>query len=61
MIEDSILEKQRELDRIQKWLSETTEPFDGWDYDGEELVILFEGKIIERYTKDEIKDFIRGF
>jgi hypothetical protein len=61
MIENSLLDKQRELDIIQSWLSDTTEPFDDWDFNGEELIILLEGNIIERYTKKEMKNFIGGF
>jgi hypothetical protein len=61
MIENSLLDKQRELDIIQSWLSDTTEPFDDWDFNGEELIILLEGNIIERYTKKEMENFIGGF
>lgn len=51
---------QRQLDIIQSWLSDTTEPFDDWDYDGDELVILLRGNIIERYAKEEMEIFIEG-
>lgn len=61
MSENILLEEQRKLDLIQKWLSETTEPFNDWDYDGEELIILFKGIIIERYTKEEMTNFIKDF
>ena len=61
MIENSLFDKQRELDIIQSWLSDTTEPFDDWDFNGEELLILLKGNIIERYTKEEMVNFIKGF
>lgn len=61
MVENSLLNKQRELDIIQSWLSDTTEPFDEWDFNGEELLILLNGNIIERYTKKEMANFIKGF
>jgi hypothetical protein len=61
MIESSLFDKQRELDIIQSWLSDTTEPFDDWDFNGEELLILLKGNIIERYTKKEMVNFIKGF
>jgi len=34
---------------------------DDWDFNGEELIILLEGSIIERYTKKEMAEFIKGF
>lgn len=61
MDENILIVEQRKLDLVQKWLAETTEPFDDWDYDGEELIILFEGKIIERYTNVEMINFIKDF
>jgi len=61
MLENSLLVNQRELDIIQSWLSDTTESFDEWDFNGEELIILYKGTIIERYTKEEMINFIKGF
>lgn len=61
MVENSLLNKQREVDIIQSWLSDTTEPFDEWDFNGEGLLILLNGIIIERYTKKEMTNFIEGF
>ncbi|MBN2571837.1 MAG: hypothetical protein JXA68_06885 [Ignavibacteriales bacterium] len=61
MSENYLLDKQRELDIIQYWLSDTAEPFDDWDYNGEELVLLLKGNIIERYTKEEMANFMKGF
>ncbi len=60
MVDNSLVEMQRQLDVIQSWLFETTEPFDDWDYDGEELVILLKGNIIEIHAKEEMKIFIKG-
>lgn len=61
MDEEILIEEQRKLYLIIKWLAETTEPFDDWDYDGEVLIILFEDEVIERYTKEEMTHFIKGF
>lgn len=46
-------ELQDKLDKIQFFLARTTESFDDWDYDGDEL-ILFDGEIIEKYSAKDI-------
>lgn len=61
MNKNNLIEEQKKLDLIRKWLSETTEPFDDWDYNGKDLIILFEEKILEKYTKKELTLFIKGF
>lgn len=57
-MENSIIDEQRKLDLIQYWLADTTEPFDDWDYDGEELVIFFNEEVIERYNNLDIEEII---
>lgn len=49
------MDQQEKLDLIQYWLSQTTEEFDDWYYDGEELIIILRGKIIERYDNESLK------
>jgi hypothetical protein len=49
------LQKQERLDSIQFWLSRTTEDFDEWYYDGEELIIILRGKVIEQYDNESLK------
>ncbi|MFZ1289198.1 MAG: hypothetical protein WAR79_03880 [Melioribacteraceae bacterium] len=62
MVNKTILtEEQRKIDIIQKWLRESIEPFDYWDYDGEELLILKKGRMPERYSKEDMKIFIKDF
>lgn len=46
------------LDRIQFWLARTTEPFDDWEYDGNELVIFINNKPIEVYDSETIEEYI---
>lgn len=53
--------EQNRIDHIRKWLSLTSEPFDDWEYDGEELTLILDDKVIERYTVDTLKEFIEGF
>lgn len=57
----NVVEEQRKIDMIQSWLSKTTEAFDDWNYDGNELIIILNNKVIERYSKSDIKEFIEGF
>jgi len=56
---DKINKLQEKLDRIRKFLSETTEPFDDWDYDGKELKIFLNDELIEEYSKRDLKEIIK--
>ena len=49
------IQEQSRLDEIQYWVSRTTEDFDEWYYDGEELIIILRGKVIERYDNESLK------
>ena len=55
------MNQQKRLDSIQFWLSRTTEEFDEWFYDGEELIIIFRGKVIERYDNKSIDEILKGW
>jgi len=52
---------QNELDKIQFWLSRTTEPFDDWEWDGNTLVVWLNGKPIERYSQNDVAQLTEGF
>lgn len=52
---------QKQLDLIARFLHYTTEPFDDWDWDGNELLIFLNNKIIERYSLVDLKSIIQGF
>lgn len=54
----SLKNEQRKLDLIQYWLADTTEPFDDWDYNGDELVIILNEEVIERYNNLDVEKFI---
>ena len=50
-----------EISKIEKWLHTSSEPFDGLDWDGEELTIynetMLDGmKISETYTRKELEE-----
>jgi hypothetical protein len=49
---------QWKLDKIQFWLARTTEPFDDWEYDGNELIIFLNEEPIEVYDKETIEEYI---
>ena len=55
------MEDQRKLDLIQSWLARTIEAFDNWDYDGKELTIFFKNISIEKYTNNDIREFLKEF
>lgn len=44
---------------INRYLHDTTEPFNDWD--GEELLIFLENKIIERYSLECLTEIIASF
>lgn len=46
---------------IDRYLHYTTEPFDDWYWDGEELTIMLENNVIEKYTYKDIKEIIEDF
>ncbi len=46
------------LDKIRKFLSETTEPLDDWFYNGEELKIFLNDELIEVYSNKDLKEII---
>lgn len=48
--------EQEELDKIQSWLSNTSEYFDDWDWDGDLLTLFLDGESIEKYTKEELEE-----
>jgi hypothetical protein len=49
---------QTQHDLISRFLHTTTEPFDTWDWDGKELLIFLNNRIIERYTLNDLKSII---
>lgn len=52
---------QRHGDLIRMAFKVTTEPFDGLNWDGEELLVFLRGKVIEFYTYRDLCEFIDGF
>lgn len=52
---------QIQSDLISRFLHLTTEPFDDWDWDGEELIIILNNVVIERYTYNDLKEIIADF
>ena len=52
---------QNRLDKIQFFLSRTTEHFDDWEYDGDELKLFFCNILIEKYTNLDLSEVINPF
>lgn len=52
---------QWQADRIQYFLSRTTEPYDDWNWDGEELIVWIKNEPIERYQLADLRQIIDGF
>ena len=52
---------QVRADKIRKFLSRTTEPFDDWEYDGEVLIIIIHNKTIEKYSNSDLTKIIIDF
>ena len=46
----------KELAKIESWLKDTTEEYDDWDWDGDELTIFNKGEKIESYSKQDLID-----
>ncbi len=53
------MSNQELLDKISFWFARTTECFDDWDWDGNELLIFLNGKIIERYSYRDIMELLK--
>lgn len=56
---NDVIQAQLRLDAIQSWLPRTTEEFDDWYYDVEELIIILKGRVIERYDNKTIDEILR--
>jgi hypothetical protein len=47
-----------ELERVQDFMKNSTEPYDDWEWDGKTLVVFGgTGGRTERYTRKDLKDF----
>lgn len=55
-----IIQEQILLDAIQFWLARTTEAFDEWEYDGTELLIYLNGKVMERYDTTSLITILKA-
>jgi hypothetical protein len=48
---------EEQVNLISRFLHFTTEPFDDWDWDGQDLRIL-SNDIIEKYTYEDLKEIV---
>lgn len=49
------IDLQKQYDLICSYFKTTTEAFDELDWDGDVLLVLLDGKIIEEYSYEELK------
>ncbi len=52
---------QEQYDKIYSYFRTTTEPFDELDWVGDELLVIFENQIIEKYEVEDLKELIENF
>lgn len=52
---------QKQDDLIYSFFKTTTEPYDELDWDGDTLLVLLDNKIIEKYSYEELKEWIEDF
>lgn len=52
---------QDQYDMIRSYFKTTTEPYDDLDWDGESLIVLLNGEVIEEYSYEQLKEYIDGF
>ncbi len=52
---------ETEVHLIERWLHGSSEPFDDWDWDGQELTLFLHAKPIEKYTREILAEAIQGF
>lgn len=54
------MDSDNQINLIERFLHLTSEPYEDWDFDGQELVI-FSGKNVEKYCLKDLKEIIKGF
>jgi hypothetical protein len=52
---------EQEVHLIERWLQGSSEPFDDWDWNGQELTIFLHREPIEKYTRRTLAESIQGF
>lgn len=45
-----------ELACVQSWLSDTAQDYDDWDWDGDFLVIILDGEVVEEYNRQTVEE-----
>ncbi len=52
---------EKQLEAIDYYLRKTCEPYDDWDWDGNEVSVWLDDFPIERYNFDHLKEMIENF
>lgn len=43
-----------DLAKVERFVNKSTEPFDDWDWNGGELIIVVDGEVTERYSRKDL-------
>ena len=46
--------EDEELNKISRFMSKSTENWDDWDWDGEELKVFIDDEVVETYSKKDL-------
>jgi hypothetical protein len=52
---------QYQYDLIYSFFKTTTEPFDELEWNGKLLFVIFDGKVIEKYSYADLRKIIKKF
>lgn len=59
LIDESIINEnldQQELEKVEKFLKNSTESYDDFDWDGDTLEVFLDGECIEKYSKADLTE-----
>ena len=45
-----------ELNKVERFVKKSTERYDDWDYDGNELKIFIDNECVETYSRQDLID-----
>ncbi|MDA8014698.1 MAG: hypothetical protein MPK09_03670 [Gammaproteobacteria bacterium] len=55
------MQLQRQIDAIFRFFKTTTEPYDDLDWNGVDLLVFLNDRVIEKYAYADLAEIIPGF
>lgn len=52
---------ESQANAIDRFFHTTTEPFDDWEWEGNDLLVILDEEIIERYSYEDVIELIPEF